>query len=54
MLVVGCSRLGNMNSIIKKGTLKELKDVDFGLAPHCLIIPGKLHYSEEEMLNLWN
>ncbi|MBT4539568.1 diphthine synthase [Candidatus Woesearchaeota archaeon] len=52
LLVIGCARLGSADSMIKVGTIKEIKQVDFGSAPHCLIIPGKLHFVEEEMLDL--
>lgn len=52
-LVVGCARLGCADFIVKAGTVAELKKVDFGQAPYCLIIPGKLHFAEEEMLRLW-
>ena len=53
LLVVGCARLGSENQIIKSGLLKKIKQYDFGKPPHCLIIPGKLHFTEEEMLMLW-
>jgi len=53
LLVVGCARLGSENPVIKAGKLKDIKNIDFGKPPHCLIIPGKLHFSEEEMLGLW-
>ncbi len=53
LLAVGCARLGSDNFIVKAGTLAELKKYDFGTAPHCLIIPGKLHFVEEEMLKLY-
>ncbi|MBU0460800.1 MAG: diphthine synthase [Nanoarchaeota archaeon] len=53
-LVVGCARLGSEDSVIKAGTLKEIKNFDFGKPPYCLIIPGKLHFVEEEMLHLWS
>ena len=53
MLVVGCARLGADDFIIKSGTLKEIKRFDFGKPPHCLIIPGKLHFIEEEMIKMW-
>lgn len=52
-LFVGCARLGRDDYLIKKGTLKELKSFDFGKPPHCLIIPGKLHFMEEEVLELF-
>ncbi len=51
LLVIGCSRLGTDKAIIKAGKLKKIKEIDFGDAPHCLIIPGKMHFIEEEMIN---
>ena len=52
--VVGCARLGRGDYVVKKGSLKELKSFDFGSAPHCLIVPGRMHFMEEEMLDLWD
>ncbi len=52
-LVVGCARLGSNKYIIKAGSAKEILHVDFGNPLHCLIVPGKLHFLEEEMLELW-
>lgn len=52
-LVIGCARLGADNFVVKAGKLKDIKKYDFGSAPHCLIIPGKLHFMEEEMMELW-
>ncbi len=49
-LVIGCARLGTDN-VIKAGKLKDVRKFDFGKPPHCLIIPGKLHFMEEEMVN---
>ncbi len=51
MIAIGCARLGNKDSILKKGTMKELKEFDFGKEVHCLIIPGKMHFAEEEFLD---
>jgi len=48
--LIGCARLGSEGSMIKSGTAKELKNIDFGAPPHCLIIPGKMHFAEEEFL----
>lgn len=53
LLVVGCARLGSEDCLIKAGKLKEIKKIDFGAPPHGLIIPGKLHFTEEEMLKVW-
>ncbi|RMF56076.1 diphthine synthase [Candidatus Woesearchaeota archaeon] len=49
-LCVGCARLGNKNQKIIYGSAEELMKLDFGKAPHCLIVPGKLHFMEEEIL----
>ena len=32
------------------GSFKTLRTVDFGKPPHCVIIPGSLHFTEEEAL----
>jgi diphthine synthase len=50
---IGCARLGNNDFTIKSGKLSELKKFDFGKPPHCFIIPGKLHFLEEEMVEMW-
>lgn len=51
---IGIARLGCPDARIVAGTLKELRDTDFGKPPHCMIIPGKLHPIEEEMLGMWS
>ncbi len=53
LLVVGCARLGADDYTIKAGPLAKIKKVDFGQPPYCLIVPGKLHFMEEEMVGLW-
>ena len=52
-LVVGCARLGSADAFIKAGALDKIKKEKFGAAPHCLIIPGKMHFMEEEMLEFY-
>ena len=52
-LVVGCARITSKDQIIKSGKLKEIMNFNFGKPPYCLIIPGKLHFMEEEALELW-
>ncbi len=52
-LCVGCARIGSENPTIKSGKAKDILEYDFGDAPHCLIIPGKLHFVEEEALSMW-
>jgi len=49
--IVVCSGLGTKNSKIFYGTIPELKEKDKEIkSPYCLIIPGKLHFFEEEIL----
>ena len=43
------TEIGGEEDVIAQ--LKDMKEFDFGPAPHCLIIPGKLHFVEKEMLN---
>jgi len=51
-LAIGCAALGNKNREIKKGSLKELSNYNFSKYPQSLIIPGNLHFVEEEALNI--
>jgi diphthine synthase len=53
MLVVGVARIGYPDARIVPGPLSEVMKIDFGAPPHCIIIPGKLHPVEEEMLAFW-
>ena len=54
-LCIGVARLGGApgNSVIKAGTAKSLGNFDFGKPPHALIVPGTLHFMEEEALDLF-
>ena len=53
LLAVGCTALGSEKPEIKKGKLKDLLDIKFKKFPQCLIVPGKLHFMEEEALELY-
>jgi len=52
-LCVGCARLGGNDMIVKAGDAKSLLTEDFGGPLHSLIVPGNLHFMEEEALTLW-
>jgi diphthine synthase len=52
-LCIGVARIGSENQVIKAGSTGKLLDYDFGEPLHALIIPGKLHFVEEEMLKQW-
>jgi diphthine synthase len=47
---VGCARLGG-DFVIKAGKASELLQFDFGKPLHCLIVPGKMHFMEEDILS---
>jgi len=40
------SRLGREDSALAAGSFSELSSRDAGMPPHCIIIPGKLHFTE--------
>ena len=40
--------------IIKLGIARDLIKIKINQKPQCLIVPGKLHFFEEEMLERWN
>lgn len=46
-----CSRLGTNKREIKQGKIKDLIKVELKEFPQCIIIPGKMHFMEEEFLN---
>ena len=50
---VGCARIGSEDFVIKAGAAGELRKLDFGRQPHCLIVPGELHFVEEDALARW-
>jgi len=49
-LAVGVARAGAPDSCVRAGHVKDLLSYDFGLPPHILIFPGKLHFMEAEAL----
>ena len=51
---VGCARIGSNDFIIKSGSADELLKKDFGNPPHSLIVPGELHFVEEEAIQIWS
>ncbi|TXG52081.1 hypothetical protein EZV62_021250 [Acer yangbiense] len=50
---VGFARLGSEGQMIVAGTMRQLQKVDFGAPLHCLVIVGKTHPVEEEMLDFY-
>lgn len=52
-LCIGCARIGCSGFKIKFGKAKDLIHEDFGGPLHCLIIPGTMHFIEEEAIKQW-
>jgi diphthine methyl ester synthase len=52
-LCIGCARIGCKDFKIKSGKAKDLMHEDFGKPLHCLIIPGTMHFMEEDALKQW-
>jgi len=52
-MCLGCARIGSDDPTIFYGKAKDVMNQDFGKAPYCLVVPGKLHFFEEEVLHFW-
>ena len=50
---IGCARIGSEQQKIIASSAKELREADFGKPPYCIIVPGELHFMEEEALRQW-
>lgn len=50
VLCIGCARIGFSDQKIITGTAEQLEKEEFGKPLHCLIIPGKMHFLEEEAI----
>lgn len=48
--LVAVAHLG-VKSTIKYGTIRDLKNADLGAMPHTLILPGDMHFSEEDFVS---
>jgi diphthine synthase len=49
-IAVGMARIGADNQMIVSGTMEELMSVDFGAPLHSLVIPGRMHFMEADLL----
>jgi diphthine synthase len=47
-LCIGCARIGAKDQLIKAGKAKDILNWEFGKPVHCLVVPGRLHFMEEE------
>lgn len=49
-VLVGIARAGSDEPVVKADYLAALKNYDFGELPHVLVVPGELHFLEQEAL----
>ncbi|MDO8481205.1 MAG: diphthine synthase [Nanoarchaeota archaeon] len=52
-LAIGCARIGADDQKIHVSELGKLHEFSFGNAPFCVVIPGKMHFMEEQALSMW-
>lgn len=45
-LAIGVARIGSGDQFVLSAKLGKLQNQDFGRIPHCLVIPGRLHFME--------
>jgi len=51
-LVVGVARLGSKNQMIRAESAYLLRETEFAVPPHAIVVPGKLHFLEEKALEV--
>ena len=51
--VIVASRIGFKDQSIISGKISSLKKIDFGKLPHTVIIPGRLHFTETDALEIF-
>jgi diphthine synthase len=49
-MAIGAARIGSEDQVLSSAKLGKLQKEDFGRIPHCLVIPGRLHFMEVESL----
>jgi diphthine synthase len=52
-LALACAGIGSPHPEIKSGQLRSLRSFNSSLIPQCMVIPGKLHFVEEEAVAMW-
>jgi len=50
VLGIGIARAGSDDVFVKASQLTQLMNIEFPGPPHVLVIPGKLHFIEEDAL----
>jgi diphthine synthase len=54
MFVIVASRIGLKSQEITSGKLSTLVKTDFGKPPHTIIIPGRLHFTEQDAIKIFS
>jgi diphthine synthase len=52
-LVCALGRIGSESQVVRAGKVSDMLNLEFGAPPHSLVVPGKLHFMEEEALNVF-
>ncbi|MEM3342029.1 MAG: diphthine synthase [Thermoplasmata archaeon] len=52
LLVVALARAGSPDALVVAGRLRDVERTELGPPMHSIIIPGELHYLEEEAINI--
>jgi diphthine synthase len=52
-LCVILGKAGSPDTVLRAGKVRDIRDMDFGPPPHTLIVPGELHFMEEEYLEVF-
>ena len=50
---VVCAGIGTDKQVIKYGKIKDVLNLEIDVLPQCIIVPGELHFMEEEMLGFY-
>ncbi len=53
LMGIGAARIGSEDQFLLSAELGKLQKEDFGRIPHCLVIPGRLHFMEVESLKVF-
>lgn len=52
-MCLGIARVGSADQMIKYGKARDLLKINFGEPLHVLVVPGRMHFIEEEALDMW-
>lgn len=52
-LVAVVARVGSDDCVVRSGSMSAMEEADFGPPLHAIVVPGKLHFMEEEALRVF-